>query len=78
METLSTYKSNGLLIYYKFECDDINKPNYIAADCSFDLYQVNELDELMVHCKETGIDFDLYIEVFNQKTNDILIKQELL
>lgn len=77
MQTLSQYISDGPMVYYKFECDDYKKPSYIPTDESFDLWQTSELDKFLFHCEELGLDFSLYLEVFNGKTSDILIKEEL-
>tara|TARA_R110002167_G_C12420683_1_gene628817 strand:+ start:415 stop:660 length:246 start_codon:yes stop_codon:yes gene_type:complete len=61
--------------YYKFECDDINKPEKLHTDISYSLTETLVLDTLIKRCDELKLKYSVYYEVFNRDTQEIIIKE---
>lgn len=59
-------------IYYLFRCDDQNRPETMQTDESYSLAEHEEVMELKSQLDSKGINYDLLIERFDSRNDEVL------
>lgn len=57
--------------YFVLECDDVNKPTEIKSDMWFDINEKNKLEQTLQLANKYKLNYKLYLETFNNKTQEI-------
>jgi hypothetical protein len=63
---------DNISIYYKFECDDINRPSNVDDDFYFELSEYDEVLKTMEELDSKGLKYTLVLERFNKLNDDII------
>jgi hypothetical protein len=66
---------DNISIYYKFECDDKNRPSNVDHDFYFELSEYDEVLKTMEELDSKGLKYTLVLERFN-KLNDGIISRD--
>ena len=66
---------DNISIYYKFECDDKNRPSNVDTDFYFELSEYDEVLKTMEELDSKGLKYTLVLERFN-KLNDGIISRD--
>jgi hypothetical protein len=66
---------DNISIYYKFECDDENRPSNVDHDFYFELSEYDEVLKTMEELDSKGLKYTLVLERFN-KLNDNIISRD--
>ena len=59
-------------IYYLFRCDDTNRPETMQTDESYAINEHEEVNRLKLELDAKGINYDLLIERFDIRTDEVL------
>lgn len=70
-------KSNAMLVYYKFECDDINRPPHVETDLTFELSEYDKVLKAMEELDSNGLKYTLVLERFDERT-DLIVSRDYL
>jgi hypothetical protein len=63
---------DNISIYYKFECDDINRPSNIVPDFYFELSEYDKVVKTMEELDSKGLNYNLLLEKFNELNYEII------
>jgi len=66
MKTIS-----GIRIYYKFECDDVNRPSNVETDFHFELSEYDSVLKTMEELDSKEVKYTLVLEKFDELNNII-------
>ena len=75
LEQKNMKSTSGVYIYYKFECDDENRPSNVDPDFSFELSEYDEVMKMKEELDSKGLKYTLVLERFN-KLNDNIISRD--
>jgi hypothetical protein len=64
--------TSGIRIYYKFECDDKNRPSNVVPDFYFELSQYNKVLKTMQELDSKGLNYNLLLEMFDELNEEII------
>ena len=64
--------TSGNVIYYKFECDDENRPSGMNEDVFLSLPEYDKAIELKNELDSKGINYTFLIETFNELSAEII------
>jgi hypothetical protein len=64
--------TSGNVIYYKFECDDKNRPSGINQDMFLSLSEYDKAIELKNELDSKGINYTFLLEKFNELSAEII------
>ena len=77
-ETLTKFKTptmktiDGIMIYYRFECDDKNRPSNLDTDEYFELSEYDKVMKMKDELDFNGVNYTLLLERFNSLNDDII------
>lgn len=74
---INQIKSNAMLVYYKFECDDINRPPHVETDLTFELSEYDKVLKAMEELDSNGLKYTLVLERFDERT-DLIVSRDYL
>ena len=63
---------DNTLIYYKFECDDVNRPSNLKPDFYFELSQYDKVLKTMEELDFKEVKYTLVLEKFDELSNEII------
>lgn len=63
---------DNISIYYKFECDDENRPSNVDHDFHFELSEYDEVLKTMEELDSKGLNYTLVLERFNELNDNII------
>ena len=63
---------DNTLIYYKFECDDVNLPSNLKPDFYFELSQYDKVLKTMEELDSKEVKYTLVLEKFDELSNEII------
>lgn len=72
MKNYQLHHESTIRIYYLFRCDDENRPETMQTDESYSLAEHEEVMELKSQLDAKGINYDLLIERFDSKNDEVL------
>jgi hypothetical protein len=72
LEQKTMKSTSGVYIYYKFECDDINRPSSVDTDFHFELSEYDEVLKTMEELDSKGLKYTLLLERFNELNDNII------
>lgn len=61
-----------MLVYYKFQCDDINRPANMETDFTFELSECDKVLKTIEELDSNGLKYTLAIERFDERTDLIV------
>ena len=67
MKTIS-----GIRIYYKFECDDFNRPSNVKTDFYFELSEYDSVLKTMEELDSKEVKYTLVLEKFDELNDEII------
>jgi hypothetical protein len=69
---LSSITNNDIIqVYYKLMCDD-KRATTLLCDYYFELYETDKLNDLLNVCNSNRYNYDLVIEHWCEKTQEII------
>ena len=63
---------DGIMIYYRFECDDKNRPSNLDTDEYFELSEYDKVMKMKDELDFNGVNYTLLLERFNSLNDDII------
>ena len=63
---------DGIMIYYRFECDDKNRPSNLDTDEYFELSEYDSVLKTMEELDSKEVKYTLLLERFNSLNDDII------
>ena len=63
---------HNALIYYKFECDDVNRPSNLKPEFHFELSQYDKVLKTMDELDSKQVKYTLVLEKFDESSNEIV------
>lgn len=64
--------TNNTLVYYKFECDDVNRPSNVETDFSFELSEYDKVLKTIEELDSNGLKYTLVLERFDESRCEII------
>ena len=59
-------------IYYKFECDDENRPSNVDADFYFELSEYDKVMKMKEELDSKRLKYNLLLEMFDESNDEII------
>ena len=72
MKNYQLHHESTIRIYYLFRCDDTKRPETMQTDESYSLTEHEEVMELKNQLDSKGINYDLLIERFDSRNDEVL------
>jgi hypothetical protein len=63
---------DNTLIYYKFECDDVNRPSNVKTDFYFELSEYDKVSKTMEELDSNKVKYTLVLEKFDELSDEII------
>ena len=63
---------DNTLIYYKFECDDVNRPSNVETDFYFELSEYDKVLKTMQELDSKEVKYTLVLEKFDESNDQII------
>ena len=63
---------DGIMIYYRLECDDKNRPSNLDTDEYFELSEYDSVLKTMEELDSKEVKYTLLLERFNSLNDDII------
>jgi hypothetical protein len=63
---------DNISIYYKFECDDKNRPSNVVPDFHFELSEYDKVMKMKEELDSKGLNYNLLIEMFDESNDEII------
>jgi hypothetical protein len=63
---------DNISIYYKFECDDKNRPSNVFPDFHFELSEYDKVMKMKEELDSKGLNYNLMLEMFDEVSDEII------
>jgi len=63
---------DNISIYYKFECDDENRPSNVDHDFYFELSEYDKVMKMKEELDSKGLNYNLLLEMFDESNDEII------